>query len=1197
MAPTVSPLLSGTSVPSIPPNFGDGRPALIESLTPRKQYLRAAHLEHHEGQSVDGYVPTARGLEVLHRMTRAMTQSGGGRAWSLTGPYGAGKSSFGLFLHALAGSSDDPARRAAAMSLADAEPDLADALEIARTHLGAAEGGFIRAAATAQREPITTTILRALQSGARERWPTRMPIPVRDAFKAAAEDQTPRAVVQALQALAEYGPVMLIVDEFGKNLEHFTDNAAASDLFILQELAERCSGLDALPAFIVTLQHLTFDDYVHTADANRRREWGKIQGRFEDIPFIDGSEQAARLVSAAFTERAATSDAFRQARDAWAATHMLACVELGLAPLIADVAQTIKACYPLHPLTLLTLPDLCARFGQHGRTLFSFLTGREPRSVVEFLETTALAVELACVEVDQLYDFFITSVGGAGVRHSRLAEIDLTIREAFGLQPDELRVLKIVGVLNLLSQGGPLRASRAVLEYALGGASARVNIGDTLQDLERRGLITYRGFADEYRLWQGSDLDLRLIVARAREEIAAFSPAALLAAEHKMPPAIAGRHSQRIGMLRYFDTGFADATTQVIRRPDVTDDADGLVVYYLGAPATVERLTVTDGSKPVLVATSEHHDALVQAITELVAVQRALDRDDVAADHVARRELQERVADARRRLAGLVAAHLRPDAAGCAFHAAISGGGGLATLPAAGGLSPLLSAVCDWVYSESPVIRNEMLGRRELTSQAAKARRILLEAMATRGDQEWLGFTGFGPEKAMYAALLRHTEMHIDLGDGYQFTAPHGKHEGVSAAWRAAERMICATEDLVRLDAVYEALQQPPIGLKEGAIPVLLTALLLAHAADIALYQDGTYQPTLTADLLERLVKSPSRFAARHFPTSGTHARVIAAVSTAIYGATGRAVVLSPSRSVRRNAALLSVVGPLLTFTRGLPEFALRTHRLSSDAEAVRDALLNGRQPDVLLFDTLPRACGVAPFQSMKGREGDVDKFGDRLTAALEELRGVYSELLADIGVSLSDELRLSPSVTDLRVELRGQVVPLLDTLLEPRLRSFVLLAGQTELDDNAWVEAVANNLLSRPPSSWRDEHVARFDIELRAVAAAYRRVLALHYDTASAARAGFDAHRVTMTNPDGTEYSSVVWIDHAHKAHVERIMVEARAAAQELLGANGGEALLALLAGSVLGAGASSAAPLSDNLDPSTTRAQVPSTEDARHA
>ena len=68
------------------------------------------------------------------------------------------------------------------------------------------------------------------------------------------------------------------------------------------------------------------------------------------------------------------------------------------------------------------------------------------------------------------------------------------------------------------------------------------------------------------------------------------SPAELLAAQHRMPPAIAARHSQRVGMLRYFDTMLADPGTKNITGPGVEDAADGLLVYFLGPPEEATQL-------------------------------------------------------------------------------------------------------------------------------------------------------------------------------------------------------------------------------------------------------------------------------------------------------------------------------------------------------------------------------------------------------------------------------------------------------------------------------------------------------------------------------------------------------------------------------------------------------------------------------
>ena len=54
------------------------------------------------------------------------------------------------------------------------------------------------------------------------------------------------------------------------------------------------------PLCFMTLQHMAFDDYVRGASALQRREWGKVQGRFEDISFVESAEQSLRLVAGAF---------------------------------------------------------------------------------------------------------------------------------------------------------------------------------------------------------------------------------------------------------------------------------------------------------------------------------------------------------------------------------------------------------------------------------------------------------------------------------------------------------------------------------------------------------------------------------------------------------------------------------------------------------------------------------------------------------------------------------------------------------------------------------------------------------------------------------------------------------------------------------------------------------------------------------
>ena len=82
------------------------------------------------------------------------------------------------------------------------------------------------------------------------------------------------------------------------------------------------------------------------------------------------------------------------------------------------------------------------------------------------------------------------------------------------------------------------------------------------------------------------------------------------------------------------------------------------------------------------------------------------------------------------------------------------------------GLSALVSDLCDQTYYLCPRINNEMLNVDRLTSQAAAARNRVAEALANNFVQEDLGFTGYGPEVAVYRTVIKSMGLHRQNPEG-----------------------------------------------------------------------------------------------------------------------------------------------------------------------------------------------------------------------------------------------------------------------------------------------------------------------------------------------------------------------------------------------------------------------------------------------
>jgi hypothetical protein len=1133
---------------------------LADAVGVRARFARSVNVElDAKPAGLEGYLPTGRALDVVRRVARGLGEPASGRALSITGPHGTGKSSLAVFLDALCAPAATAEHRVAWEILHAADSDLAATLAAAVDTHGARNRGCIRATVTAEREPVTTTIARALHHGAARYFRGRSgnPVPAVFADPDAAQRLTSRDIRSALDALCARAPVLLVVDEFGKNLEAYAESSRETDPFLLQELAEWSQGVEGLPLVVVTMQHLAFDEYVQETSTTRRREWVKVQGRFEDIPYVETTAQARRLVAASFTR---TPSRLSRAIDRWYSRHAAAYRTAGLRDLVDD--PVAPAAYPLHPIALAVLPDLCSRYGQNERTLFSFLAGSEPLAVPALLATTAWNEEgdPPFVRLDRIYDYFVDSAAtmiGSATTASRWVEIETRIRDTHGLTDPELRALKTVGVLNLISTGGALRASSTLLGLALRdgqrGTSSDEQVAVALANLEAAGLITYRDFADEYRIWQGSDFDLRTTVELARRRCQERPLAALLNEAAPLEPVVAGRHSQRVGTLRVFERRYSDLHSDDLTPPAATSPWDGTLLYATSAEKP-SSLAADKSAKPVVAVMPTDVEAVQDAAVEAAALVESLRSAEAeSADWVARRELIERVALARQRLTDAVSRTWDPAGSQWVMMTRTTG-----DIDARTGVSAALSAVCDAVYPSTPPVGSEMLARRVLTSQGAKARRMLLAAMLTRTAEERFGIEGYGPERAMYESVLRASGIHRYDSSTERWVLADPSAKAWKPAWQVVKAAFRdATERRVELTEIAGLLQAPPIGLKEGPIPVLILGALAAHAHEVAVYEHGTLVLVVDDAVAERLIRNPGHFSVKNTAaTAGPRRPLVAAIAKRLGIA-----------SYRGDPTFLQVARSLYRDIRMLPAYSQQTTTgLSTQAVALRKAFRVAPEPDVLLFETIPELLGLRPFAA-RGRIESVRAadFAERLVAILTELRGAYDQLLISVARDLSEATGASGDLPEVRLALAGRAADLNQRVLEPRLKTFLFALSRDGMDDAEWVENVAMVVTDgKPPKSWTDDDVTKYRLNVGEVGGALRRVQALLFEHLANDGEGFQSVRAAFTRPDGDETVRVVTITDRERAELEGLFSETLAAAAERVGsrAKAQDLLLAWLAG-----------------------------------
>ncbi len=1125
-----------------------------------RRFLRSVNLERdfYTPDALAGYVLTPSAFSTLERLSAFVGQPGA-RAWTITGAYGSGKSAFALLatkVLALPRVGDAAFRE----RLRAQSPALWERLALK------SDVGFWPVLVTGAREPMARALLRGLrhslrhlpegdvvERGLAETWEWPWEPEGSSARDIAGVYEDAAALLR--RHVAGCKGLVVVVDEMGKFLEYAALHPEAGDTQVLQEMAEQAARSKENPVLLITILHQAFEEYASKLGSVQRVEWQKVQGRFLDVAFGDSPEETLRLLGQAIEQKeSAHADACLAPV---IAAQREACRGLRLTPPSVSASEfrdLLRQTFPLHPLTALILPYLFRRFGQSERTLFSFLSSQEPGGFQEFLNGHILApnqTPLFCL--DHLYDYATRALGASLYSHGSAklwSEIEESLYRLRDRAPLLSRIVKTIGLLQILGEQTRILPSADLLVFALGSETVTPHAVETaLNTLSRETLIVYRRFRNAYRLYEGSDVDVETGLREAHAYLTQGADSVALADQvGATPPLVARRHSYETGTLRFFAVRCCRPAALEAEISAGRGTADGLLLLCLAADAS-EIAAVENTSRALLVARPDvivgvnvETPALHEAATQVECLLWVQDNTpELSKDNVAKREVRERLQDATNAFSEEWDRLLRPRGAseegGAWFH-----NGARVALGSYRQLQALVSRACDATYPHTPRLRNELINRRQLSSTAASARRVLIEGLIERRHEPRLGIEGFPPEASMYVSVLENTGIHREAaltpgpspgaagegslvaegtsaarqaigeavaepGNRHPSPAAPGEGPGVRATyalfppdpakdaalahvWQAMETFlfggILEAKPLTELNA---RLQAPPFGLADGLIPVLLCALLLAHENEVVVYEEGRFVTELDAATFERLIKRPEDYRLQGCRVAGERQAVLARFAAGLLKSDVENTLVNVVRALYRQ------------FSR-LPEYTLKTRALPAEANALRDVFKEGREPEQLLFVQLPRLLGARPFVADEDAgSANVEAFFARWNPAMRAVVGAYDALLSRLETTLCQSFGVGDGH-----ELRARAAAILPFVTEARLKAFALRAADDGTDARKWLESVAAGVVGRPPVAWSDAEEERFAHLLAPLVSAFQHSELLWFEKKQRANEASDA-------------------------------------------------------------------------------------------
>ncbi|XDF34400.1 ATP-binding protein [Paracidovorax avenae] len=1002
---------------------------LSDVVTISRQFLRSVRIDTDVGRddALSGYICQGTASSLLESMARQITETRQ-RAFTWTGPYGGGKSSLALMLCSLVGA--QPKVRAKARKLLDIPEG-----SLVHKAFEAKGDGWLVVPVVGKRADVVQELGAALAK-AQGLSPSRKKQP---------------DVVGELVEAAERHPqgVLVVIDELGKLLEAFAQDGG--DIYFFQELAEaasRCSG----KLVIVGILHQAFEAYASRLGRQSRDEWSKVQGRFVDIPLVAAADEVIELVGKAIN----VEDSTLPAEASHLAEKIAAAIRTRRPGTPATLAGSLRACWPLHPVTAALLgPISRRRFGQNERSTFGFLASREPLGFVEFLNGYQ-AQWFTMYGPAAYWDYLRANLEPAIIASPdghRWAQCCDAVERAEAKGADiHVKLTKTIALIEMFRNGSGLVAEEPVLAVSTPGV-VEDQIRKALEELADWKVLIERKHLGAWGIYAGSDFDIEGAVNSARSEIGE-PDLSHISTLSDLQPVLAKRHYQKTGTMRWFTRGIirlGDVET-VVEKFDLKGASAGAFLLCLPPPGQtvrssehrVRHASASASVETLLLGTPKNAERIVELSLELAASQRVMNtRPELQGDSVARREVVGRIEAVRASLEEELADAFELSKWYIQGEAIETKGGNA--------LSTIASDIVEQVYDKAPFIFSELINREDPSSNSVKARKELMNRMVTHAHLPKLGYEGFPADAGLYYTVLHDPGLHRGRDDGeWGFGDPNLNTRGRSYEtfwWRTKGEFLKEGKS-VTLKDLYAAWTQPPFGVRAGIMPVLSLAFYLANRSSLALYVNGVFTPDLTDAVVDEWTLDPGRIRFQHVEASKDQAKLVNALAKTV----------SDRSNIDIGAAPLEVARGLVGLVVGLPGWTKRTTTVSSRAQQVRAMLLKASDPLRVLFSDLPTLLEAQ----------DPDTLNTRLQAVTDELTGAYRLMLGNVHAHLLDALDHGARPLE---ELRKRASTVKGMSGDFKLDAFsTRLETYDQTDDN--VESLISLAIDKPQTAWVDRDI-----------------------------------------------------------------------------------------------------------------------------
>lgn len=849
--------------------------------------------------------------------------------------------------------------------------------------------------------------------------------------------------------------LLIVIDEFGKVLEHAAKNNPEKELYFLQKFAEFVN-VPTREILLLTTLHQNFGAYSRNLSETQKNEWTKVKGRFKEITFVEPVEQLLFLAAQQMhdTSKGKVIDYAKQ-------LYQLAVDTKFVTKAFSE--ETAQQLYPLDSFSAFAVTSAIQRYGQNERSLFSFLAAQGSNSLSQFQSKTNLTYNLANV-YDYIVFNFYSYLKDANMDSMSWSSMQVSIERVEGLDWDNIeqmtnavKIVKTIGLLNLFGIASFTMSQEHLLEYTR-LAMAMPDADKIINKLLQFKIIRYAAYKQRIQLFEGTDIDLELEIIKAGACVPKptdFIDDLRKFINSRISPVKA--HYFQKGTPRYFDYEIRESAVEITP----TGDTDGYIELIFSADKNALESIIKVSSNTNQAIIYAYFNNTEEIIDHLHNIQKyeyiiskvLIDKD---ADRVAYGEIKKLKEYEETLLNKSISDNL------FAYKNRVTWifKGEKQSVSSLKDFNQLLSTVCNDVYSETPIMINELFNRHKLSGPISSARKNYLNALINHYNEVDLGFEEgkFPPEKTIYYSLLKNTGLHI--GNGF---AEEPTKDGIMSLWNVSISFLKSTVGKQRkISELIKILSAQPYKLKQGFLDFWIPTFLFIKREDFALYDvtNGAYIPNVDMLFFDLLQKHPSDYAIKAFEVDG--------VRLDFFNQYRRFVNLEEEFNITTQS-FIETIKPFLFFYKKLNDYTKNTRKFThTTTMRFRDTLATAQDPERAFFEDLPIALG---FTKNLREKTDIEEYGNIIQKAVRELRSCYTQLIDRLEIRLVEGLNLSSMVYNEYIEeIRQRLKNIKLYLLTDKQKEFYHHAI-TEYDNRTlWYQSICFPILEHKLDSLRDE-------------------------------------------------------------------------------------------------------------------------------